>query len=44
MTTVGASIYNGTLDGTGALSSDGFILNKNGIIFLRFQNFLFYII
>jgi hypothetical protein len=33
MTSTGASIYNGTLDGTGALSSDGFILNKNGLQF-----------
>lgn len=33
MTATGASIYNGTLDGNGALSSDGFILNKSGLQF-----------
>jgi hypothetical protein len=33
MTTVGASIYNGTLDGTGALTGTGFILNKDGLQF-----------
>lgn len=33
MTTTGASIYNGTLDGTGALTGTGFILNKEGLQF-----------
>ena len=33
MTTVGASIYNGTLDGSGALTGTGFILNKDGLQF-----------
>ena len=33
MTTVGASIYNGTLDGAGALTGTGFILNKDGLQF-----------
>lgn len=35
MTSVGASIYNGTLDGSGALNSDGFILNKDGLQFRK---------
>ena len=33
MTSTGASIYNGTLDGTGALTGTGFILNKDGLQF-----------
>lgn len=33
MTTVGASIYNGTLDGSGVLTGTGFILNKDGLQF-----------
>ena len=38
MTTVGASIYNGTLDGTGALTGTGFILNKDGLQFKYLGN------